>query len=156
MTSEECDAGAPDSRLVFSKTIAQPADGFDEVAFPAQLAAERFHVHVDRTLQDDRFVSHSGVHELGARERSPGLAEETFQQAKFRRCQLDWLSVNGNLVAHSIQAHSQMVDYIRGFSLALEAALDRLDPLQKHLHAEWLGDIIIGAKREPDELVGFF
>ena len=155
MTSEECDAGAPDSRLVFSKTIAQPADGFDEVAFPAQLAAERFHMHVDGTLQDDRFVSHSGVHELGARERSPGLAEETFQKAKFRRRQLDWLSVNGNLVAHSIQAHSQMVDYIRGFFLALEATLDGLNPLEKNLNAKRLGDIIVGSKREADELVGF-
>src|SRR5437588_9202691 len=112
-------------------------------------------MHVDRTLEHNGLLPHSGIHELGARKRSAGLAEETFQQAKFRRCQLDWLSVNGNLVSHSIQAHSQMVDYIRGFFLALEAALDRLDPLQKHLHAEWLGDIIIGAKGEPDELVGF-
>ena len=112
-------------------------------------------MHVDRTLEHNGLLPHGGIHELGARERPSGLAEETFQEAKFRGCQLDWLSVNGNLVAHSIHAHSQMVDYIRGFFLALEATLDGLNPLEKDLNAKRLGDIIVGSKREADELVGF-
>ena len=48
-----------------------------------------------------------------------------------------------------------MVDYIRGFFLALEATLDGLNPLEKNLNAKRLGDIIVGSKREADELVGF-
>ena len=44
-------------------------------------------VNVDRALQDDRVLADGGVHQLEPGERTAGLAEQDFQQAKLGRGQ---------------------------------------------------------------------
>src|SRR3954471_8564828 len=72
----------PSSRLHQSRlmeSIADAADGLDEVGGVAELLAQALDVDVDRPLQDHRILADGGIHQLEPREGAPRLTQEHFQ-----------------------------------------------------------------------------
>ena len=78
-------SGIHHPRLV--EPIADAADGFDELAGVAELLPQALDVDVDRPLQHDRVLADGGVHQLEARERAAGLADQDLEQAELGRRQ---------------------------------------------------------------------
>ena len=69
------------------ESIADAADGLDEVGGVAELLAQALDVDVDRPLQDHGVLADGGVHQLEAGEGPARLAEEHFEQAELGRGQ---------------------------------------------------------------------
>ena len=69
------------------ESIADAADGFDELARLAELLPQALDVDVDRPLQHDRILADGGVHQLVASERPARLADQDLQQAELGRRQ---------------------------------------------------------------------
>ena len=52
--------------------------------------------------------------------------------------------------------HDALADHDVAVGVALLLAAEQgVDPLQQHLHAERLGDVVVGAHGEADQLVAF-
>src|SRR4051794_3834954 len=73
------------SRLM--ESVADAADGLDEVGGVAELLAQALDVDVDRPLQDHRVLADGGIHQLEPREGPPRLTQEHLQQAELGRGQ---------------------------------------------------------------------
>src|SRR5258708_16803456 len=82
---------APPARLflltfALAETITHAADGLDQLAVIAQLAAQRLDMHVDGSFQDDRAFLDGRVHELGTCEGPALLAQHALADAELCRC----------------------------------------------------------------------
>ncbi len=64
------------------------------------------------------------------------------------------LSVDERPVPNAVDAHAEMLDDLDRLRAAFAPPLQRLQPLDQHLDAERLGDVIVGTQREADDLVG--
>jgi len=65
-------------------------------------------MNVDGPLQHNSPVADGGVHELMAREGTARLTDETFQQAEFRRRQVQLAALHVSPMPHPVDANAEM------------------------------------------------
>src|SRR3954470_8040365 len=98
----------PISRLHQSRlmeSVADAADGLDEVGGVAELLAQALDVDVDRPLQDHRVLADGGIHQLEPREGAPRLTQEHFQETELGRGQGQLLIAIEGSVAVPVDHH---------------------------------------------------
>ena len=96
-----------------------------------------------------------GVHELVPREGPARLAQQALEQAKLGRRQVQLACRRRVAWCRTRSMRTPRCSITSPASAAaLDAALQRLDPLQQHLDAERLGHVVVGPHREADDLVG--
>ena len=99
------------------------------------------------------------VQKLGPAEHQARVTCEVQQQVKFTCRQVDQLPANRDFPAGRIDCYRAYFDrftrsrdcFLNGF----DAAENGFDPRDQFGHAEWLGDIVIGAQFQPENTIEF-
>ena len=73
---------------VFTQSVADTADGFDQHSAVAEFLAECSDVNIHSPFEDQR-VTECQVDQLGTAECAAGLSHQGFQQSEFAGCQIE-------------------------------------------------------------------
>src|SRR5438046_1730055 len=144
------------ARQVAPEAIAHAAYGFEKVLVARRLQrlAQPPDVYVDRALLDIDVVAPDLVEKLGTRVDAARVRHEEAQHAELEGAQLDVAAVSHDAARCGIELETRDLDHHVGV-LRRAAAHHRLDPRKQLARRERLHQVVVGARLEPGDLVGF-
>src|SRR5579863_4624825 len=108
------------------------------------LVAQVVNVNIHNIRERLQVVAPDCVNDLRAREHTPWMAHQVFQQGKLLGCQLDDTTVPARFVPHQVEyqiTHRKLRGFIK---TTIAPAQQGVDARQQFLHGERLGQVVIG------------
>jgi hypothetical protein len=112
-------------------------------------------VGVDGPLEGLEGDAVDRVKELAPGQDAPGLAREGEQELELGRREVDPTAADGHPQPRYVQLQVADADHVGMGKVPADSAQDGPHPGHQFARAEWLGQVVVGAQLEPDELVGF-
>jgi hypothetical protein len=138
--------------------VAEAAHGLEQAGrarVVAELGAQARDLHVDGAVEGVLGAALGQIEELLARERAPGPLGEHAQEGELVAGQAQLAPVEGGAHAPGLEGQRPDADHLLPRAgLAAVAAHDRADARDQLDRREGLGDVVVGARLEAEDLVG--
>src|SRR5262249_52119652 len=138
-----------------AEPVAEAADRLDQLAGVSQLAPEPLYMHVHSPGLDIGLRLPHGLEQLWSALHSPASLKQSEKQLVLSGGERQLPAVDGDAVRRAIDRHrSGRQGGSGGHSGRAESAKQGGDPERELLRGKGLGEIVVGAQREPPDAIG--